>query len=258
MNARRLVAPLVVVAAVGGGAVAGAVIGIPGLSGAQESTTTTPTTSPTGSDGAPKRERLHGRAGGPELEAAAEALGLSVEELVDKLSDGTTTIADVAEQEGVDLDDVTDAMVEADRERIEELVNNPWPKVGKHDGRGPRGHGPLFGPGRGGLGAFGADLEALLEALDVTLDELRSELREGKSLADIAEDHGVDLQAIIDDLVESANAKLDEAVEEGRLTQEKADELKTSIEEKITALVNGDLFKSWKGMRGVPEMLPDK
>src|SRR5262245_13243036 len=111
MNARRFAAPLIVVAAVGGGAVAGAVIGIPGLSSAQESTTSsTPTT---GTDNAPKSDHVRVHVGGPEMEAAAKALGLTVDELMQKLSDGTTTIADVAKQQNVDLDKVKDAMVEA-------------------------------------------------------------------------------------------------------------------------------------------------
>jgi hypothetical protein len=245
MNARRLVAPLVVVAAVGGGAVAGAVVGIPGLSGAQESTTTTPT--PTD---APKPERLHIRAGGPELEAAATALGVSVDELVGKLSDGTTTIADVAEQEGVDLDKVKDAMVEADRDRIDDLVNNPWPspKFGPRDGHGPGGHG--FGLR---IGPLGGDVDALAKALNLTVDELRSQLREGKSLAEIAKAQGVDVQKVIDQLVASATAKLDEAVKNGRLDQAKADELKKSLEEKINAVVNGEFPKPWNGLREAPD-----
>ena len=242
MNARRLVTPLVVVAAVGGGAVAGAIIGIPGLSNAQESTTTTPTT-----DDAPKPDRLHVRVGGPEMEAAAKALGMSVDELMEKLSDGTTTIADVAEQENVDLDKVKDAMVEADRERIDDLVNNPLPKFDGRDGRGRHG-GPFFGFGL--RGPLGEDAEALARTLNLSVDELRTQLRDGKSLAEIAEAQGVDVQKVIDELVADANTRLDEAVKNGRLSQEKADELKKNLEAMITKMVNNELPKPFFGHGG--------
>ena len=44
------------------------------------------------------------------LDAAAKALNLSTEDLLEKLSDGKTTIADVAKQQHVDLQTVIDAM----------------------------------------------------------------------------------------------------------------------------------------------------
>lgn len=52
----------------------------------------------------------HGR-GGPGLDAAATALGITTDELRTALSDGTTTIAAVAAERGVDVQTVIDAMV---------------------------------------------------------------------------------------------------------------------------------------------------
>ena len=121
MFRRRVIAPLAVVVAVLAGGVVGAVLGVPALSGAQESTTTQPATSPAGP---------HEGRGGGELAAAAKALDLTTQQLLDKLSDGKTTIADVAEQQHVDINTVIDAMAAADRQRIEDIVNNPLPKFG--------------------------------------------------------------------------------------------------------------------------------
>jgi hypothetical protein len=252
MNLRRIVTPLVVVAAVGGGAVAGAVIGVPGLSGAQESTTTTSTSSRPTTEQA-KPDRPHARA---ELEAAAEALGLSVEELMSKLSDGETTIADVAEQEGVPLDDVKDAMTDAARARIDELVTKPWPKPGfrEHPGKAP-GHGRWFGGG-----PFGANLDELASALGIDIDELRTQLREGKSPAEIAQEQGIDVDELIDEVVAAVGERLDDAVENGHLTREQADNLEAKLREVITAMVNGEGPKAWGPMirDGIRELLPDK
>src|SRR6185295_15246663 len=54
--------------------------------------------------------RGHGRHGGPGLDAAASALGVSTDELRQSL-DGGSTIAEVAQSKGVDVQTVIDAMV---------------------------------------------------------------------------------------------------------------------------------------------------
>ena len=66
------------------------------------------------------------------LDAAAKALNLTTQQLTEKLSDGKTTIADVAKQQNVDVNTVIDAMAAADKARIGDIVNKPWPKFGDH------------------------------------------------------------------------------------------------------------------------------
>lgn len=64
----------------------------------------------------------------------------------------------------------------------------------------------------GGFGRFGGfDLSVAADTLGLTQDELRTQLRDGKTLAAIAEEQGVDTQALIDALVAQAEARLDEA-----------------------------------------------
>ena len=62
--------------------------------------------------------------------------------------------------------------------------------------------------GRGGRG--GVDLEAAATALGLTTDELRTELKADKTLAEIATEQGVDEQALIDALVAAGETRLDE------------------------------------------------
>lgn len=62
-----------------------------------------------------------GRGGGPGGEAAATALGLTVEELRAELESGST-IAEIAAEKGVDLATVTDAMLAAEQEHLAEEV----------------------------------------------------------------------------------------------------------------------------------------
>ncbi len=87
------------------------------------------------------------------------------------------------------------------------------------------------GWGRGGFGCGGlcgqAGLEAAAQALGMTADELSTQLWGGRTLADLADEKGVDLQAVRD-AVEAACEQavrdaIEQAVQDGRLTREQAD-----------------------------------
>jgi len=86
-------------------------------------------------------------------------------------------------------------------------------------------HGRGPGDGRGPLGSAG--LEAAAEALGMTTDELTSALQEGKTLEQLAEEAGVDLQDVQDAIRAARDVELreriEQAVSDGTMTQEKAD-----------------------------------
>jgi len=92
------------------------------------------------------------------------------------------------------------------------------PADGQIDGRGPgRGHG-FLGP---------AELQAAADALGMTTDELSTELKNGKTLQNLADAAGVDLQ-VVQDAIKAAHAtemrqQIAQAVTDGTMTQEKAD-----------------------------------
>jgi urease gamma subunit len=96
----------------------------------------------------------------------------------------------------------------------------------------------------------GAHLEAAAEAISIEVDALRDALRDGQTIAEVAQANGVEVQTVIDALVADVSARLDEAVAEGRLTQDEADEKKAELDERITALVNGE--RPPGGPRGGP------
>jgi hypothetical protein len=84
------------------------------------------------------------------------------------------------------------------------------------------------GGGRGGRGFCGqAGLEAAAQALDMTGDELSTQLWGGKTLADLAEEAGVDLQDVQDAVTAACQAATREAIEQavtdGTITREHAD-----------------------------------
>lgn len=108
------------------------------------------------------------------------------------------------------------------------------------DARPFAGHGPGGGPGFGGheRGHMFFGLDTAATALGVSTEDLRTALADGKSIADVAADQGVDVQTVIDALVAEASSHLDQAVTDGKLTAEEAATRKTEITEKITELVN--------------------
>jgi hypothetical protein len=234
---RRRVAVSLTIASVVAGGIVGAYLGVPSLSGAASNTST----------GAPPAAQLQHDRGGPgrqqggptaALDAAAKALGMTTDELRDRLKDGTTSIADIAHEKNIDVNAVIDAIAADQRQRIEEFVNNPLRMRG-----GGAGHGPGAGARVGG----GEKFDAAAKALGISTDELWTALRDGKSIADIAGDKGVDVQKVIDDMVAAATQQIDKAQQAGRLTDEQATRLKDGLAERITSIVNGDFHGPGRG-----------
>jgi hypothetical protein len=94
-----------------------------------------------------------------------------------------------------------------------------------------RGFGHGFGHGVGGQ----VGLEAAAEALGMTADELSTQLWGGNSLADLADEAGVDLQAVQDAvnaaLEQAQRDAIEQAVTDGTLTREHADWLLDGLDQ---------------------------
>ncbi len=107
--------------ALAGGGAAGALLGTPTISGAQDDGTTETTEAPdevaADDSGRPFRPHLHF----PRLEVAADALGMTADELKAELEAGKS-IAQVAEERDVDVQTVIDALVAAGTERLEQAI----------------------------------------------------------------------------------------------------------------------------------------
>ena len=241
MMRSRVVTGVAVVAAVAAGGVGGALIGVPGLSGAQPFPQQATATAAADSNG--KAPSLRPMGDPALLDAAAKALNLTTQQLTDKLSDGKTTIADVAKQQKVDLKTVVDAMAGADRDRIDKIVNEPWPQFGR--GKLGLGGSAFGGPGgpsmHGGFRKFSSD--ALAKALGITTQELEADLGKGQSIADIAKAKNVALSKVIDALVADADAKIDQAQKDGHLSKDAATKAKDGIKSAITDFVNNGFPK---------------
>jgi len=98
--------------------------------------------------------------------------------------------------------------------------------------------------------AGGGHLDAAATALGMTVEELRTALVAGTSLADVAATKGVAVQKVIDAIVAAETAELKQHVADGKLTQARADELLAGLSARVTAMVNADIPAFGRGGRG--------
>ena len=204
------------------GTAAGLVFGVPGMSSAASDVASTPAALVQQTDEDPAVP-AEDPADAPDAPEMGTRLRETLQPLVD---DGTIT----AEQ----ADAVTAQLVENRPERGE---------GGFGDGRGPGGH-----RGRPGMFAAGVGSEALTDLLGIDAQELRTQLRDGATLAEIAQAQGVEVQAVVDELVAELDERLTNAVENGRIDQAEADQKLADAEAKITDMVNNG-----RPERGVPD-----
>jgi len=177
--------------------------------------------------------------GGPGavMETVAEMLGLTPEDLGSELRGGKT-VAEVAEAQGVDTQSIVDAVNAEVQEWVQQAVDEGrltqeqadriLEGMADFDGERLLGLGMPFGPhmrggfGRGWGGLWGG-LDAAAQVLGMEPDDLMAELRDGKTLAEIAEEKGVDPQAVEDAMIAQMEEMLQQAEEDGTLTPECAE-----------------------------------
>lgn len=91
-----------------------------------------------------------------------------------------------------------------------------------------------FGKGHRGT----PHLETVAQVLGMEIDDLAARLRDGASIADVAGEEKV--EAVVDALVAEHEARIDQAVEDGRLSAEKAEEVRAAVADRVEGMVNGD------------------
>jgi hypothetical protein len=101
--------------------------------------------------------------------------------------------------------------------------------------------GPLLGhPHRGAFGFhLRRDLDAAATYLGTTEAELREALRDGETLADVAKEKGKSVDGLVRAMLAAATKRLDDAVENDRMTKAQRDEIVDGLEAWTTDLVNG-------------------
>ena len=211
----------------------------------------------------------HGRGGHHGFWSASDelatVLGLSSEDLWGQLAEGKS-LGEIADAQGVSRDTVVDTLTkgmadhladevaegdltqsEADSRLAEakDFVAGMIDK-GRGDWAGGWGKGGGMGwgmghdHGHGGMGlGRGADLQGLADSLGIDLDQLRTDVMGGKTVAEAAAAQGVSADDLKAALKAEAAEHIDRALADGRIDQAKADELKADLDTRIDDLING-------------------
>jgi polyhydroxyalkanoate synthesis regulator phasin len=176
----------------------------------------------------------------------------------------------VAENLGVTLDQLKAAFKAAEVQLIDDLVADGTltPEQGQaakdkiESGQGI-GLGKILGERRKGGGdrlkAIRAGIvRSAATAIGIDPKDLVKELRDGKSIADVADEHGVSLDAVKSQITSDAQSKLDEAVAAGKIDQARADELLQKLTDKLDDILNKKRGAAAAGPQGQGGLRPGK
>jgi hypothetical protein len=193
-----------------------------------------------------------GSRGSDFLDSVAKHLGVSPQ----KLKDATKAAA--IDQVNADLaaGRITQAQADALKKRIEAgdgVLGGPG---GPGFGRGPGGPGgPGFPGGGPGLGrpVIANEIAAAAKYLGLSEADLRTKLRDGQSLADVAKAQSKDVAGLKTAILDAAKTDLDKAVADKKLTQSQADDIYNGLKSHIDDIVDANV-KLHVGGRGGPGM----
>lgn len=196
-----------------------------------------------------------GHGWGGNIDAIAETLGLTADELKAEIEEGKT-IAAIATEKGVAVQTVIDAQVSEIKQKLNEQLTAGEITQEQLDTRLAEAvdrvtkqvNGELPVRGEGGGKGWGGNIDAIAEALGLTADELKAEIEEGKTIAAIATEKGVNVQTVIDAWVSESKEKLNEQLAAWEITQEQYDTKLAAAVDHATKHVNGEL--PMRGMGG--------
>lgn len=95
------------------------------------------------------------------------------------------------------------------------------------------------GGGRGDIaGVRQAMIDAAAATLGITADTFKTELRSGKTMATLAQEHNTTEQAVVDAALAAAKTRLDAAVTAGTLTREQADAAYARLQQAGASIFN--------------------
>jgi hypothetical protein len=181
------------------------------------------------------------------LRASADATGLRIPQILEKLAQGST-LADVITTNGATVDSVVNAAVVAATEQINAAVKDNRLTQGQADTlisalptfytNAVNGH---LGQQAVRLALGAAVIRLAAQQTGLKPADIRQELRSGKTLAAILTEHGVDTQAFIDSAVAQVQARLNQAVANHHITQARADAMVETFRNRLTERINQNL-----------------
>ncbi|ADG07761.1 hypothetical protein [Kyrpidia tusciae] len=84
---------------------------------------------------------------------------------------------------------------------------------------------------------WGGVLSTAAQVLGVTPQQLAQNLRSGQSIAQVAQSKGVSEQQVIDAIVQKISASIDQKVQSGKLSQDKAAQMKANLSARVKNIV---------------------
>ena len=157
------------------------------------------------------------------LDEFAAELGVDREALGPAAQAAATAAVDAAVAEG----DISEERAERIRERIAEADGNFCGWLASRPGHG--------GPGHLRHHALAELTDLAASELGLERDELVDRVRNGESLQEIATAEGVDYDELSASIIAATETRLAEAVENGRLSQERADRILANLTEWLEA-----------------------
>lgn len=190
------------------------------------------------------------------MDAIVTETGLEPQAILQQLRDGST-LADIISANGGSVDNVIAVALENVQERIAQAVENGNLTQERADEMLANAetrisewlNNPLLAGGLGLRDRLGERLNnrdhhfdgAIRQALadaGLTIEEVREQLQNGATLRQILTGAGVDVDVLVSDIVANAQARLDEAVANNRITAEQAAQRLTQIQERLNNLLD--------------------
>jgi len=187
-------------------------------------------------------------------EVVSEATGLTLRELQQELRTTEATLADIIVANGASVDTVTADIITIITEGIDQAVAaGTMPQTRADEllanldanvmavlngelaigDRTQRQQGRLMG--ERGL------ISAVTDATNLQPREALQQMRSGKTLGEVITENGGSIDAVIDAALATASTRLDEAVANGTLTTERADQVLARLETTYTNFMTAEL-----------------
>ena len=228
------------------GVLAAGIIGGAGVAIAQQPGNGTPGS---GQQGNPNRGERGEKLGRITVEQLIKASGLDKELVLQAMKDGKS-LREIFAANGVDTQAVVQTVLgqlearlkmavqegkltEEQAQKILAAAREALPKILDHHGT-PGGDGGNPGSEHR-LGK--ASLSVAADAIGISAQDLLQELRNGKTIAQVALAHNVPVQHVIDAMVAAANTAIDKAAAEGKIKPENVAKAKEKALAAITKLV---------------------
>ena len=183
----------------------------------------------------------------------AEFLGLTPEELREQVSAGAT-LAEVATSLGVNPQTLVDYMVDEattkvqeqvangriDQDRADQLIANLSQRINTFVFEGPqeRPEGAERPNHRRGHHGPRQVIGTAAEVIGIEPADLVAALQDGQTIADVAVANGSSGDAVVAAIVAKADEKLQQAVDNGRITEDQKAEKLAQMTERLTEAVN--------------------